>query len=151
MPNIVVGTKSQPLTTFWNYLLVLGLLFSVLTLSGCLLISGPVQSTDNTPDGGNVYVGFVSAEGDETRTVTTNFPSQELEVTVFAQNQRGQMRIEILDEQSSVVLPVEGQAEEQARVGRVQTNADGEFRFRIRATGAQRGAFQILYQPTGNS
>lgn len=130
-------------------MVVLCSLFSVL-LSGCLLISGPVQSTDNTPDGGNVYVGFVSAEGSETRTVDTNFPDQEIEVTVFAQNQRGQMRVEILDEQNSVVVSVEGQADEQARVGKVQTNAEGEFRFRIRATGAQRGAFQILYQPTGS-
>jgi hypothetical protein len=97
-----------------------------------------------------VYVGFVSAEGSETRTVDTNFPGQEIEVTVFAQNQRGQMRVEILDEQNSVVISVEGQADEQARVGKVQTNAEGEFRFRIRATGAQRGAFQILYQPTGS-
>jgi hypothetical protein len=133
----------------WAYLLVLGSLFLVLSLSGCLLISGPVQSTDSTPDGGNVYVGFVSAEGSETRTVDTNFPAQELEITVFAQNQRGQMRVEILDEQNSVVVAVEGQADEQARVGKVQTNGEGEFRFRIRATGAQRGAFQILYQPTG--
>jgi hypothetical protein len=120
----------------------------VLALTGCFLISGPVQSTDNTPDGGNVYVGFVSAEGNDTRTVTTNFPNQTLEVTVFAQNQRGQMRVEILDAQNSVSVVVDGQAEEQARVGTVQTNEAGEFRYRVRATGAQRGAFQILYQPT---
>ncbi len=120
----------------------------VFFLSGCFLISGAVESTDSTPDGGNVYVGFVSAEGNDTRTVTTNFPNQTLEVTVFAQNQNGQMRVEILDTQNSVSLVVDGQAEEQARVGTVQTNAAGEFRYRVRATGAQRGAFQILYQPT---
>ncbi len=122
-------------------------LFGVL-LTGCFLISGPVESTDNTPDGGNVYVGFVSADGEEIRTVTTNFPNQTLEVTVFAQNQRGQMRLEIMDVQNSVSLSVEGQAEEQARVATVRTNAAGEFRYRVRATGAQRGSFQILYQPT---
>ncbi len=120
----------------------------VFFLSGCFLISGAVESTDSTPDGGNVYVGFVSAEGNDTRTVTTNFPNQTLEVTVFAQNQNGQMRVEILDTQNSVSLVVDGQAEEQARVGTVQTNAAGEFRYRVRTTGAQRGAFQILYQPT---
>lgn len=122
--------------------------FLLFFLTGCFLISGQVASTDNTPDGGNVYVGYVSAEGVETRTVTTNFPNQALEVTVFAQNQRGQMRVEILDAQNSVSMVVDGQAEEQARVGRVQTNEAGEFRYRVRAIGAQRGAFQILYQPT---
>lgn len=128
---------------------VLCLFLSALLLTGCFLISGPVESSDSTPDGGNVYVGFVSAEGEDIRTVTTTFPNQTLEVTVFAQNQRGQMRIEIMDVQNSVALTVEGQAEEQARVGSVQTNAAGEFRYRVRATGAQRGAFQILYQPAG--
>ncbi len=126
---------------------VLSFCAAVLLLSGCLLISGPVESSDSTADGGNVYVGFVSADGNDTRTVTTNFPDQTLEVTVFAQNQRGQMRVEILDVQNSVSLALEGQVEEQARAGTVRTNTAGEFRYRIRATGAQRGAFQILYQP----
>lgn len=126
---------------------VLSSLFSTLLLSGCLLISGPIQSADSTSDGGNVYVAFVSAEGTETRAVTTNFPDQTLDVIVYAQNTRGQMRIEILDPQGSVAVAVEGQAEEQTRSGRVRTDAAGEFRYRIRATGAQQGSFSILYQP----
>jgi len=121
---------------------------AVFLLSGCLLISGPVESTDNTPEGGNVYVGFVSAEGVETRVVQTPFVSQRLAITVFARNERGQMRIEILDENGSVAFSIEGQAQDQTRPGVVETNAVGEFRYRVRATGAQRGEFQILYQPT---
>jgi hypothetical protein len=114
-----------------------------------MLMSGPIQSADSTPDGGNVYVAFVSAEGSETRTVATNFPDQALDVIVYVQNNRGQMRLEILDPQGSVAVAVEGQAEEQTRPGRVQTDASGSFRYRIRATGAQEGSFSILYQPAG--
>jgi hypothetical protein len=124
-------------------------LFSALTLSGCLLISGANQSADSTGEGGNVYVSFVSAEGNDTRIVQTQFPGQILDLTVFARNERGQMRLEVLDERGSVMLSLEGTAQEQVRPGQVQTNTAGEFRYRIRATGAQRGEFQILYQPAG--
>lgn len=112
-----------------------------------MLMAGPIQSADSTPDGGNVYVAFVSAEGTETRVVPTNFPDQTLDVIVYAQNERGQMRIEILDPQGSVAVAVEGQAEEQIRPGRVRTDPNGAFRYRVRATGAQQGSFSILYQP----
>ncbi len=124
-------------------------LCSVLSLSGCLLVSGGNQSADSTAEGGNVYVSFVSAEGNDTRIVQTNFPNQTLDLTVFVRNERGQIRIEVLDERGSLALSVEGTAQEQVRPGQVRTNAAGEFRYRIRATGAQRGEFQILYQPTG--
>lgn len=128
---------------------LLGSWLALIALTGCLLISGPTQSSDSTPDGGNVYVGFVSAEGSQTSVVKTNFVSQELEVYVLARNEKGQMRVEVLDEQGATVFAIEGQAEENGKRGLVRTNAAGEFRYRIRATGAQRGAFQILYQPTG--
>lgn len=128
-------------------LLVLSSWFLVLSLTGCFLISGATQSADNTAEGGNVYVSFVSAEGVDTRTVKTNFPSQPVDVTVLARNEKGQMRIEIMDSQGSVAFSVEGTSQENGRRGNVQTNAAGEFTYRVRATGAQRGAFQILYQP----
>jgi hypothetical protein len=124
-------------------------LFSVLLLSGCFLISGPTRSADRTADGGNVFVSFVSAEGNDTQSVATNFPSQQLQVTVFAQNRNGQMRIEVLDPQGSVVLSVEGTAQERVGQAVVQTDPAGVFRYRVRATGAQRGSFTILYQPAG--
>lgn len=119
----------------------------VLALSGCLLMSGPTQSADSTADGGNVYVSFVSAEGSQVRSVTTPFPDRELEVIVFAQNERGQLRIDVLDPQGSVVLALNGQPEEQTRTGRVRTDAAGVFRYRVQASGAQNGSFSILYQP----
>lgn len=129
--------------------MVLGSWFLVLSLSGCFLVSGATRSADQTSDGGNVYVSYVSAEGTETTAVSTNFPSQRLEVTVFAQNRSGQIRIEVLDAQSSVVLSVEGTAQERVGQAFVQTDPSGTFRYRVRATGAQRGSFTILYQPAG--
>jgi hypothetical protein len=121
----------------------------VVSLSGCFLISGPTRSADSTAEGGNVYVSFVSAEGTQTETVQTNFVNSELDVTVFAQNQRGQLRVDVLDAQDSVVLTVQGQAQGQGQNGTIRTDAQGQFRYRLRATGAQGGSIEILYQPTG--
>ena len=118
-----------------------------LVLSGCFLISGATRSADQTADGGNAYLSYVSAEGTETIAITTAFPSQPIAVTVFAQNRNGQMRVEILDAQNSVVLSVEGTAQERVGQATVQTDPNGTFRYRIRATGAQRGSLTILYQP----
>lgn len=92
---------------------------------------------------------FVSAEGTETQAVATNFPSQQLEVTVFTQNRNGQIRIEVLDPQGSVVLSIESTAREGVAQALVQTDSQGTFRYRVRATGAQRGSFTILYEPAG--
>ena len=128
---------------------VLLLLALVPELAGCLLLSGPRQSSDRTEGGGNVSVQFVSAEGNETRQVQAADTETTLTVTVFARVERGQLRIEILDPQGSVVLPIEGTAEEKVARATVPTDANGILRYRIRATGAQRGGFQILYQPSG--
>ncbi len=119
-------------------------------LSGCLLISGPIQMSDSTDDGGNVYVEFVSADGSDTRVVQTNFVAHPLEVLASARTESGQLRVEILDGQNSVVLAIDAQPNEQWRQGRVTTDVEGNFRYRIRAKGAQRGALQILYQPAGD-
>lgn len=118
-------------------------------LSGCLLIAGAQQSQDRAEDAGNVSVQFVSAEGTEVRQVAAANGSTRLDVTVFARAERGQLRIEVLDPQGSVEFAVEGTPEEQVNRGTIPTDAAGVLRYRIRATGAQRGQFQILYQPAG--
>src|ERR671933_1113784 len=119
-------------------------------LSGCLLMSGTQQSSDRAEDAGNVTVQFVSAEGTEVRQVQAANAASRLAVTVFARAEHGQLRIEILDPQSSAALVVEGTPDE--RVGRatVATDTQGMLHYRIRATGAQHGGFQILYQPAGS-
>jgi hypothetical protein len=118
-------------------------------LSGCFLIAGAQQSSDSTPDGGNISVSFVSADGTEIRSVPTGFMAQPLDVTVSARTNTGQFRIEILGPQDDAVLVLDAQPGEQYKRDTVMTDASGAFRYRIRATGAQNGEFQILYQPGG--
>ena len=127
----------------------LALLLLLPLTTGCLLIAGGQQSTDRAEDAGNVSVRFVSAEGSEVRQVVAADSATQLRVTVFAQVERGQLRIEVLDPQGSVALVVEGTAEERVARVTVPTDATGNLRYRIRATGAQRGGFQLLYQPAG--
>jgi type 1 fimbria pilin len=112
-------------------------------------MAGSQESSDSTTDGGNVYVSFVSSDGTETRSVSTPFPDQQVELTVSARTDAGQLRIEILDPQDSVVMALDAQPTEQYRPATVTTDESGNFRYRIRATGAQNGEFQILYQPGG--
>ena len=116
-------------------------------LAGCLLIAGGQQSADRAEDGGNVSVHFVSAEGTEVRQVKAADAAATLKVTVFARVERGPLRIEVLDPQGSGQIILEGTPEQPVARGTVQTDADGVLRFRIKATGAQRGGFQLLYQP----
>ncbi len=118
-------------------------------LASCLLLSGPQQSADRAEDAGNVSVQFVSAEGNELRQVVAADGAARLDVTVFARVERGQLRIEVLDPRGSAVLVVEGTPDEQVGRATVPTDAAGNLRYRIRATGAQRGGFQLLYQPAG--
>jgi len=120
-----------------------------LSLSGCLLVAGEQASTDVTGDGGNVYATFVSADGVETRSVPTEFLNQPLRVNVSARTAQGQLGIEVLNPDDSVAFVVDAQAEDQLNGGTVTTNAAGEFRYRVRASGAQDGEYQILFQPGG--
>jgi len=119
-------------------------------LTSCLLISGGQQSADRGEGGGNVSVQFVSADGTEVREVAAMDTPARLLVTVFAHAERGQLRIEVLDPQGSAVLVVEGRPDEEVARATVPTDAQGRLHFRIRATGAQRGGFQLLYQPAGS-
>jgi hypothetical protein len=116
-------------------------------LAGCLLVSGAQQSSDRADDAGNVSLHFVSAEGTEEREVTAADGATTLVVTVFARTEQGQLRIEVLDPQGSATLVIEGTPEEQVARATIDTDANGVFRYRVRATGARQGSFQILYQP----
>ncbi len=120
-----------------------------LSLSGCLLIAGQQASIDVTADGGNVYATFVSADGVEVRSVATEFRNQPLTVNVSARTAQGQLGIEVLNPDDSVAFVVDAQVEDQFNRGTVTTNGAGEFRYRVRASGAQDGEFQILFQPGG--
>ncbi len=118
-------------------------------LTGCLLMSGPRETSDRVAEGGNVKVEFVSADGSEVRTIQGADGPATLAVTVFAQAEHGQLRIEVLDPQGSQTLVLEGIPSQAVGQATVQTDAQGRFRYRVIATGAQRGGYEILFQPGG--
>ncbi|MBA3947314.1 MAG: hypothetical protein H0X37_22495 [Herpetosiphonaceae bacterium] len=125
--------------------LYLGMLVPL--LSGCLLMSGPRESADRATDGGNVRVDFISAEGTETRHVQAADGPTKLALIVSAQVERGQLRIVMLNPQGAQVLVLEGTPEQHVAQVVVPTDDKGNLTYRIQATGAHHGGFEILYQP----
>jgi hypothetical protein len=123
-------------------------LFALL-LNGCLLMSGGVTSTDTQAAAGNLSASFVSAEGQDERTLDVGEQAQLSVITIVSVAQ-GQLRVDILDPNGSVVLSVQGRPNEQVtRSGTVQTDANGELHYRVVAQGARNGSYQVLYQKTG--
>ncbi len=143
-PTKTLVTVSQPVTPFVHrclLMLVLGLL-----LSGCMIASGEQTSSDTPENGGNLSTTFVSAEGSEERTLSTGAPG-ELNVITIVTVSQGSLQIELLDPQGSVIYAVQGRPQEQVtKSGNVPTDAEGRLRYRVSATGARNGGFQILYQ-----
>ncbi len=123
-------------------------LFALL-LSGCLLMSGGVTSTDTQASAGNVSASFVSAEGQDERTLDVGEQSQLSVITIVSVAQ-GELRVDILDPNGSVALSVQGRPNEQVtKLGTVQADANGELHYRVIAQGARNGSYQVLYQKTG--
>ncbi|GAC1362352.1 MAG: hypothetical protein NVS4B8_13560 [Herpetosiphon sp.] len=118
-------------------------------LSSCLLLAGGSQSVDLGADGGNARVEFVSADGSEVRTLRASGQVGKVEVILLTQVERGQLRIEVLDPQGSQVLVVEATSDRRAARTVVATDAQGNVRYRVRATGAHNGMWELLYQPVG--
>lgn len=119
-----------------------------LLLSGCLLVSGEQTSSDTPLEGGNLSTTFVSAEGSEERVINTGAAGTLNVITIVSINQ-GQLVVELIDAQGSVIYSVQGRAGEQVtKSGSVPTDDQGQLRYRINATGARSGGIQILYQRT---
>lgn len=120
-----------------------------LFLSSCLLTSGGITSTDTQAAAGNLSASFVSAEGQDERTLDVGEQSQLSVITIVSVAQ-GQLRIDILDPNGSVVLSVQGRPNEQVtKSGTVQTDANGALHYRVIAQGARNGSYQVLYQKAG--
>jgi hypothetical protein len=125
------------------------LIVLALLLSGCLMTSGEQSSSDAQPAGGNFSTTFVSAEGEDLRTLATNGGPASLNVTVIVEVDQGELRLEMLNPQGSVVFAVQGRPGEQREVvrsGVVEANDQGELRYRVVARGARDGSYQVLYQ-----
>lgn len=140
--------------TFWRWSaaagqwLILGLLG--LLLSGCLLVSGERTSSDTPQEGGNLSTTFVSAEGDAERVIETGAPGMLNVITIVTVSQ-GQLQIDMLDPDGSVVYSVQGRPQDQVtKSGNIPTDDEGNLRYRVIARGARSGGFQILYQRAGS-
>lgn len=143
-PGGRLAGRLQHAMTWYTRLLALCVL--ALALSGCMLVSGERVSADTQAAGGNISASFVSAEGTETRTLATGTPGQ-LEVIAIVSVDRGELRLDILDPNGSVVFSVQGRPQEQVtRSGSVPTDAEGNLYYRVVTQGARNGNYQILYQ-----
>jgi hypothetical protein len=124
----------------WSF--VLGLL-----LSGCMLASGQRVSTDAGEQAGNHSTMFVSAEGAEVRSLSTGISGAELRVIIILEAEQGELRLDMLDANGAVALSAQSRPDEQVtRSGSVAVDAEGELRYRVSASGARNGGYQILYQ-----
>ncbi len=118
-----------------------------LLLSGCLLISGERTAQDAQPAGGNLATAFVSAEGSEERSFAIGGPSREVQVTGIVSVETGDLTIELLQPDGSVVFSIGSRPGESiTRSGSVRLDDQGRLDYRLRATGARNGSFQMLYQ-----
>jgi|GEM_PF-761896 len=121
-----------------------------LLLSGCLLVSGEQSAADPHPTGGNLSTSFVSAEGDDLRTLATGAGPTVVNVILIVSIQQGELRLEVLDPKDSVVLAIDAQPDESVtKSGNVPTDDQGNLRYRVVARGARNGSFQLLYEPSG--
>ncbi len=114
-----------------------------------MMTSGEQSSVDAQPAGGNFSTTFVSAEGEEVRTLATNGGAAPLNVTVIIEVEQGELRLEMLSPEGVVVFAVQGRPGEQREVvrsGVIEANAQGELRYRLVARSARNGGYQVLYQ-----
>ncbi|KAB8139678.1 hypothetical protein F8S13_27190 [Chloroflexia bacterium SDU3-3] len=121
-------------------------LLAALALSGCVLYSGEVSSSDTLAGGGNVSTSFVSAEGSDERQLATG-GTGDVDVITIVSAAEGTLTVDLLDPTGAVVFSVSNRSREPVtRSDTVPTDAEGILRYRITATGARNGSFQLLYQ-----
>jgi hypothetical protein len=117
-------------------------------LSGCLLISGERTTIDLLAGVGNVSTTFVSAEGNEERTVQVGDGPTELQVIAIIAIESGDLQIDLLQPDGAVAFAVAGKPDSQVtRSSRVRSDDSGMVRYRISARGTRHGEYQIFFQP----
>lgn len=123
------------------------LLALLILLSGCMLISGERTAQDAQSAGGNVTTTFVSAEGSEQRSFAIGGPAREVQVIGIVAVDSGDLTVELLAPDGSVAFAIGSRpGEPVTRSGNVSLDDQGRLSYRVRATGARNGSFQLLYQ-----
>lgn len=127
---------------------VLLLVCAVAALSGCLLVSGEETALDLVEGGGNVLTTFVSAEGSEVRSFETGAPGAEVQVIAVVEVNSGDLQLALLQPDGGVAFAVSARPNTQVtRSGAVRADDEGRVRYRVAATAARDGTFQVFVQP----
>lgn len=121
---------------------------AAVALNACLLVSGEETTIDLVEGGGNVLTTFVSAEGAEVRTLETGAPGAEVQVIAVVEVNTGDLQLELIQPEGSVAFALAARPNTQVtRSGGVRTDDEGRVRFRVSATAARDGAYQLFVQP----
>lgn len=121
---------------------------AVAALSGCMLVSGEETTLDLFAGGGNVLTTFVSAEGGEVRSFETNTPGAEVQVIAVVEVNSGDLQLSLLQPDGGVAFAVSARPNVQVtRSGTVRADEEGRVRYRVAATAARDGSFQVFVQP----
>jgi hypothetical protein len=116
-------------------------------LAGCMLISGEQTLSDTQPGGGNLSASFVSAEGSDLHTLDIGGTAREVQVIAIVAIESGDLSLDLLKPDGAVVFSTDGRPNDQiTRSGSVPLDNQGRLRYRVRASGARNGSYQILYQ-----
>jgi len=111
-------------------------------------MSGEQTSVDAQPAGGNFSTTFVSAEGEQQRTIATGAGPTTLNVIATVRVQQGELRVELLDPSGAVTISIQGRPDEPVtKLGKTPTDNQGNLHYRIFARGARNGSIEVLYQP----
>jgi hypothetical protein len=119
-----------------------------LLLSGCLLVSGEAMTIDLADGVGNVSTTFVSAEGNEERSVRVSDGAVELQVITIVGLESGDLEIALLQPDGALAFAVASRPDTQVtRSGTVRSTENGEIRYLVTARGARNGSYQLFFQP----
>ncbi|MBC8075908.1 MAG: hypothetical protein H7Y32_07530 [Chloroflexales bacterium] len=127
--------------------ITLAVLACCIALSGCLLVSGERVANDVQSSGGTLSASFVSAEGNADRALDVGPGVREVQIVATIDVESGSLGIDLLQPDGSVLFSIDGRPNDRVtRSGSVPLDDQGRLRYRVRATGARNGSYQILYQ-----
>lgn len=126
----------------------LGLGLALLTLTGCLLVSGEATTIDLQEGAGNLLTSFVGAEGRAERVVAIGTPGAEVRVIAILGVESGDLELALLQPDGAVAFVVAARPDaEVTRSGAVRADEAGRVRYQLSARGARNGSLQLFVQP----
>lgn len=112
-------------------------------------MSGERTTIDIQAGTGNLSTDFVSAEGEEARSLKVADGPGTVLITVFVAVELGDLRLELLQPDGEVIATAGGRSDTQApkpESAQIQTDERGYIHYRVYAHGARNGSYQLLFQ-----